>query len=107
MIFCVSSIHGTGAPPPFPFADKLIHIVEYGILGFLVARALAQTKPSLSVKALIGLAVFLCVLYGISDEFHQSFVPLRDADVFDVVADAIGSFFGSVVYWKSRELGAH
>ncbi len=37
------------------------------------------------------IAVALCVLYGITDEFHQSFVPGRTPDVMDIRNDAIGA----------------
>ena len=38
--------------------------------------------------------MILTVLYGISDEFHQSFVPSRDASVLDVLADLAGALLG-------------
>ena len=43
------------------------------------------------------LIVLLCVLCGLTDEWHQSFVPGRHADVFDVLHDAIGACVGLVV----------
>ena len=44
-----------------------------------------------SRKALIASAI-IGVLYAISDEYHQTFVPLRDGRVRDVVIDSIGIF---------------
>ena len=44
---------------------------------------------------LIAAVVGLC--YGISDEVHQSFVPGREASVFDVLADGVGSVVGAWV----------
>ncbi|HSH41142.1 MAG TPA: VanZ family protein, partial [Arenicellales bacterium] len=40
------------------------------------------------------LALGLAVLYGISDEWHQSFVPGREPDVLDVLADGVGAAVG-------------
>ncbi len=37
-------------------------------------------------------------LYGISDEIHQSFVPFREAEVADVIADILGAFSGVYLY---------
>jgi VanZ family protein len=40
----------------------------------------------------------LASIYGITDEIHQSFVPMRDTSVFDVFADGLGSFAGAYFY---------
>lgn len=42
----------------------------------------------------------LASIYGITEEIHQSFVPMRDASVFDVFADGLGSFAGAYFYKK-------
>ncbi|MCA9424620.1 MAG: VanZ family protein, partial [Candidatus Omnitrophica bacterium] len=39
----------------------------------------------------ILIAIALSALYGISDEFHQSFVPERTSDIFDWFADLVGA----------------
>jgi len=69
-------------------AHKIIHLIEYGILGILARRAFGSW-----LKALV-----FCVLYGASDEFHQLFVPGRQAKVRDVVVDAIGAGIGLGFY---------
>lgn len=66
-------------------AKKLAHIVEYVILGVLSYRALGKSK----IKALI-----FVLLYGISDEIHQSLVPSREPRIRDVFIDLIGGVFG-------------
>ena len=72
----------------FGLSDKLVHGVEYGILGILLYRAFHLTTPTI---ASISLAVGCAVTFGISDEVHQWFVPHRQADTWDVVADALGA----------------
>ncbi len=47
---------------------------------------------------LMLLSALSATLYGISDEIHQSFVPFREADVADVIADTIGAFCGVYLY---------
>ena len=44
-------------------------------------------------------------LYGISDDIHQYYVPYREADIFDGVADVIGAIIGLLVYqmWLRRK----
>jgi VanZ family protein len=77
---------------------KTGHITEYGILAFLIWRALAKgDSPSPLVKAFL-----LSLLYAASDEYHQSFVPGRDGNLFDVCVDAIGALMALIFVWRLR-----
>jgi VanZ family protein len=51
-----------------------------------------QSKIPLFAKWVLPIAVLTTVLFGLSDEFHQSFVPNRVADVLDFAADSLGAF---------------
>jgi VanZ family protein len=75
--------------------DKLLHTIEYGGLGLLMCRALLGEGISRAKAALLALIV--ASMYGVSDEWHQAFVPFRSSDVLDWVADTIGSVFGVAV----------
>ena len=76
-------------------ADKVGHAAAYAVLGGLLRLATGRA----------WLAVLLSTLFGISDEIHQYFVPGRMADVFDVVADAVGALIGALgVAFLSRAL---
>jgi VanZ family protein len=84
---------------PSPFGvDKVMHFVEYGVLGFLLARLIANVQSTLSKGFLLGLVVILATLYGISDEVHQAFVPGRNASPWDVAADGLGGLMGAFLY---------
>ena len=76
--------------PSFSCADKIAHVFEYGLLASLVYCALrkseADTHPILT-------PFLIAFLYGISDEIHQYFVPGREADVFDALADGMGPLY--------------
>ena len=85
--------------------DKLLHLTEYSALGFLLALALGVWDSPTKVWP-VGIAILLGCLYGISDETHQSFVPGRDAEVGDVVADALGSAVGAGAAWILSVLSA-
>lgn len=77
------------------FQDVAGHLAAYGVLAGVLRWALAGTgvrRPGLW-------ALVVAVLYGISDEFHQSFVPHRHPDVLDVLTDAVGAL---VVLWLLR-----
>ncbi len=67
---------------------KIAHISEYAIFYYLVLRALNPRSPSVFLTSLI-----LCLLYAISDEIHQSFIPGRHARIYDVYFDSLGLTF--------------
>lgn len=102
LIFYLSSLPGTTYIPSFFAADKAFHLVEYGILGYLLARALGHYH--LKKKVLLISVVFICFAYGVSDELHQFFVPHRCASFMDVVADGIGSSIGIGIYIRQKRL---
>ncbi len=98
IIFAVSSVPNLSAPLSRYNFDKVIHMTEYSILAILWSRALKSAKPGLSGNMIWAVAVVFCFLYGASDEFHQSFVPGRSCDPFDLLADTIGGFIGGWIY---------
>ena len=95
LIFVVSSLEQPPLPmPEFEWLtiDKLYHFIEYAILGGLVARALVEARPSVVPSRLVWhVAAVFSILYGASDEWHQTFVPGRFATVADWVADVLGA----------------
>ena len=84
--------------PIFPYVDKVLHVTAYGIMGILFYRAYQTLRLKDNIKMLMLLSVISASLYGISDEIHQSFVPFREADVADVIADMIGALSGVCLY---------
>lgn len=80
----------------FPFRDKGVHFIEYGVLAFLMTHAVRRTWP----RARFGLATawWLTVALGLSDELHQAYVPGRNADIYDLLADALGAFAAVTLY---------
>ena len=86
--------------PPLPasITDKQGHSLGYFGLGITVSRALAGgLGMPLSITQALG-AVALTTAYGASDEWHQIFVPGRDSNVLDWVADTIGAAIGAMLY---------
>jgi VanZ family protein len=75
---------------------KNAHFFFYLILGMLVIRALQRSGKS--GKRAFALAWVISVLYAMSDEFHQVFVPGRGAQIRDVVIDSAGAIVGIGVY---------
>jgi len=103
-IFVASSIPSKDFPDVEIFRyDKLIHLAVYGVLGFLVHRALSrQTRFPMLARSAGLWTVLLCVFYGMTDEFHQSFVPGRDMSVFDLMADSFGALASIGVVWLTH-----
>jgi VanZ family protein len=73
--------------------DKLLHTVEYAALAVLLARAFLGEGLE-SVMTFVA-AVLLTAAYGATDEYHQSWVPFRNADVRDWIVDLIGACAGA------------
>ena len=101
MIFIASSIPASRLPKFAHYVnDKIIHLSIFFILGLLVYRALYTMIPGLSFNMKRGVfAVVIVVLYGISDEFHQGFVPGRTVDVMDATADAAGGLLSVLIVY--------
>ena len=76
---------------------KSLHIIEYAILTVWNTIAIAKNTKGMRLSA-IALSASLCALvYAVSDEVHQLFVPTRSGLVRDVLIDSIGIFS---VYWS-------
>jgi VanZ family protein len=82
--------------------DKLLHFAAYVLLGALFARAFRTLSTKNNLKLLMMLSIILSGLYGISDEIHQVFVPFRDGDIMDTLADILGSVYGVSLYHYLR-----
>ncbi|MFQ5862844.1 MAG: VanZ family protein [Candidatus Brocadiales bacterium] len=101
LIFWASSKPTTPIPPiPLPHADKGIHFVEFAILCYLICWA--QGPPGRNVKKSMLLAILITSAYGITDEYHQSFTPLRQPEVGDWVADTFGAVAAGLFWLKPR-----
>ena len=106
LIFIASSIRGDALPEIRIWnGDKFIHLVKYGILSWILGKAFRTSENKVFINQAVVLSVMLTILYGISDEIHQSFVPLRCPDVYDVVADGIGGILAQGIFLiKKKEI---
>jgi len=98
ILFHFSSKPGTELPSLFFGSDKILHTIAYAALGCSFSF---WFKPAHWKKfpIRIALVVFLLtVLYGVSDEFHQSFTPGRFVSGYDLIADGIGAVLAIVAY---------
>jgi hypothetical protein len=73
-----------------PLRDRGVHVVEYGLLALLLARAVHITWPERGLRGAL-FAVLLGIALGLLDEVHQLFVPGRSGEILDLVADTAGA----------------
>jgi VanZ family protein len=98
LIFAISSIPDVGGVPG-GFSDSTAHMGVYAVLGGLYLRALSRKDwRNLGWQTALA-AIALSTLYGMSDEWHQSFVPGRTSEWRDVFSDAAGALLGASALW--------
>ena len=92
LIFYLSSrpVSGWIRSLPVIIGFKVAHMIEFGLLFYLFRSAILETM-TLKRWEVFVLSLILTVLYGISDELHQLFVPYRTATLIDVFADGVGA----------------
>lgn len=85
--------------PLFNGADKILHATAYGVLAISSIFAFPKTFKIAFPFATAFFVVVICLLYGIADEYHQSFIPGRSPDIFDVAADVLGAIIVSSIWY--------
>jgi len=81
---------------------KAGHLTEYGILAVLLWRAIRNShipKTRSWSWTDAGWTLLIVALYAASDEFHQSFVPTREASLRDVLIDCVGALLALLCLW--------
>lgn len=94
-VFVASSQSRLAAPVTFSHMDKVVHALTFGLMATLVVRVFFHSRHPIR-SAWVAIA---CVsLFGITDEFHQSYTPGREVDVGDWIADTGGAMLAVVLY---------
>ncbi len=98
LIFFLSSLSRfPDEVPSFLGFDKIVHFIEYFILGVFLYRWFSNMDGCPGRKRALTATIFVGIIYAFTDEWHQSFVPGRDSSLFDVLFDSLGvaaaSFF--------------
>ena len=87
-------------------SDKVLHAVEYGILSLLCYRAFRRAAGPAVARQAVMLAILTASAYGLTDEVHQAFVPLREASWQDWLADTISATVAAVGVGRSTKTSA-
>jgi VanZ family protein len=96
IIFYLSHQPALEAPMLFPGQDKLFHAIAYGLLAALFLAA-GRLPASGYGRREVAISVLLASLYGISDEFHQSFISGRSSELLDWLADTGGALLAALL----------
>ncbi len=106
LIFYLSAQSHPETHVPFVtyFSDKVLHAVEYAVLGALCYRAIRGNGYDSWRQQAIPAAILLASLYGMSDEIHQAFVPFRDSSWLDWLADTVGAALGVIAMHRISNL---
>ena len=79
---------------------KCAHAAEYFVLTILTLFALrGKDTWNMPIKKGIIIALGICFVYSLTDEFHQLFVPARSGQFSDCVNDTLGGVVASIVHW--------
>ncbi len=104
LIFFLSNQSGASLPlPNIPNIDKLAHFLIYALLAAASLYAFPTSVRRRRARFVGVFVILLCVLYGLSDEFHQSFVPGRCVSGWDLLADTVGASAMVLgwLYWRN------
>jgi VanZ family protein len=77
-------------------SDKVLHAVEYAILGALCYRGFRWGVNGQMASHALLFAIVTTSLYGMTDEAHQLFVPFRESSWLDWLADTAGAATGAL-----------
>ncbi|RKZ26644.1 hypothetical protein DRQ29_04600 [bacterium] len=98
-LFSMSLIPKFGPGQMFPFADKITHFGAFIVLGFLVVHSIREFK---NIRHIWIYALIIASVYGILMEIAQGYIPGRECNIFDWIADFLGASAGVFIKIPSR-----
>ena len=85
------------------FSDKITHFLVFGLLGWLITRAIFKEKNTFLQQNYFWIVLIVLAVFAIIDEMHQYFTPGRDAEIMDWLADICGVMLFLFLYkWRYR-----
>ncbi len=99
LLFTATSLPAAHVPS-FDVSDKIKHFSAFfGLSVLLSLTLLYQSKVQLFKNYFLAVALIISSLYGLLDEVHQSFVPGRNSEFLDWVADSLGAAAGVLIVY--------
>lgn len=84
--------------------DKLLHMLVYGVLALSTLYGLPVRMGRQHPRLAAVLVILFCLAYGLSDEWHQSFIPGRFPSFWDIAADTAGAGVAVYLWFKFTAL---
>ena|SRR3989344_4160062 len=78
---------------------KTLHVIEYAILYLLLYRVLRNTRKAFVWQNLLDVWL-IALVYAMTDEIHQVFIPTREGRMRDIAIDAVGISLAAIYLWK-------
>jgi len=94
---------------PAPWLEVLLkkgaHAFGYERLAWIYLRVLGESSWENRVPGLLRIvSIGLAVVYALSDEYHQTFVPGRNGNLLDVAVDGAGASVAMLLEWMLGRL---
>ncbi len=102
-IFYFSSISGTfyqvgiGLTP----IPTIYHLIVFFLFNFFLLLSIIGNKK-IKINYII-IALSISIIYALSDEFHQIFIPFRYPSIQDILIDTIGIFVSTIIYFYYKK----
>ena len=98
VIFALTSLPGSDNTYTFKLGDKIDHFAAYFVLSiFMYLTMIMQNKKILFKEYPFKYSFIIVFFYGVFDELHQIFIPGRSCDIFDLLADVLGSILALLI----------
>ncbi len=82
-----------------PIVRKCAHASEYFVLTFLCMLALRDKDTwNIEIKKACLIALGICFIYSLTDEFHQLFIPGRSGELKDCINDTLGGCVAIIIF---------
>jgi len=108
LIFMLSHMPGRNLPDlGIMGIDKIVHALVFATLALTALFALQPLLANQPRRVLLISAWLLCAVYGVSDEWHQSMVPLRTPSGLDVLADMSGAALAIAAWFARHQPSRH
>lgn len=109
LVLAVSSLPGSRLPNLGGHGiDKLLHFLQYAVLGYLVSRGWGPGRAAGYQRVRDWLPALFLVLFAAADEFHQHWIPGRSVEFWDWGADAAGVLVGyALAIWANQRGAKH
>lgn len=87
----------------FPQEDKVLHFLEYACFAFLLYQSFSHASGVRTIRRAAILTAVIAAAYGGALELMQAYLPYRDCNALDFMANCAGVAFTLGLCWKPRK----